>query len=119
MIILKILGIIVLIFIAYLAIVLFLGNFILIPLSMLFGQIKARRFWKKERPNICKQLKAEGLTDEEIEQFTPKDFDRFINMDSKDLDEIARQIEKKRDREAMESIMTEIYRKKDEIFTEE
>lgn len=95
MIILKILGIIVLIFIAYLAIVLFLGNFILIPLSMLFGQIKARRFWKKERLNICKQLKAEGLTDEEIEQFAPKDFDRFINMDSKDLDEIARQIEKR------------------------
>lgn len=119
MIILKILGIIGLIFIAYIAIVLFLGNFILIPLSMLYGQIKARRFWKKERPNTCKQLKAEGFTDEEIELLAPKDFNTFINMDSKDLDEIARQIEIKRDREAMESIMTDIYKEKDEKCTGE
>lgn len=116
--ILKILGIIIFIIIAYFGIVLFLGHFIFIPLCWLFGQIKARIFWRMERPNVCRQLKETGLTDEEIEQLAPKDFKTFFNMESEDYDAILEQAEKRMDREAMDSIIADICNKKDETIME-
>lgn len=119
MIVLKILGIILFIIIAYFGIVLFLGNFIFLPLCWLFGQIKARIFWKMERPNVCRQLKETGLTDEEIERLAPKDFKTFFNMESEDYDAILEQAEERMGREAMDAIIEEFRNKRDEIITED
>lgn len=71
-----------------------------------------------ERPNVCRQLKETGLTDEEIEQLAPKDFKTFFNMESEDYDAILEQAEKRMDREAMDSIIADICNKKDETIME-